>query len=77
MTRGTGVDRRLHDVGVAALAAVSQYPRAVDNAHGDLMVSEVFGEVNRSVEDVSESRVEFKAVASSSRPDGPFLECAR
>lgn len=36
------IDRRLHDVGVAALAAVSQYPRAVDNAHGDsFMVSEV------------------------------------
>jgi hypothetical protein len=39
------IDRRLHDVGVAALAAVSQYPRAVDNAHGDLMVSEVVNAV--------------------------------
>ncbi|CAI7657231.1 unnamed protein product [Penicillium discolor] len=40
------IDRRLHDVGVAALAAVSQYPRAVDNAHGDsFMVSEVVNAV--------------------------------
>lgn len=40
------IDRRLHDVGIAALAAVSQYPRAVDNAHGDsFMVSEVVNAV--------------------------------
>jgi hypothetical protein len=28
------VDRRLHDVGVAALAAVSQYPRPVNDHSG-------------------------------------------
>ncbi|KAG0154580.1 hypothetical protein PDIDSM_148 [Penicillium digitatum] len=36
------IDRHLHDVGVAALAAVSHYPRVVDNAYSDsFMVSEV------------------------------------
>ncbi|KAF9242744.1 hypothetical protein DTO013E5_5731 [Penicillium roqueforti] len=36
------IDRRFHDVGVAALAAVSQYPRALDTALGDsFLVSEV------------------------------------
>ncbi|KAJ5520937.1 hypothetical protein N7463_001390 [Penicillium fimorum] len=40
------IDRRLHDVGVAALAAVSQYPRAENNAHNDsFMVSEVVNAV--------------------------------
>ncbi|KAJ5971388.1 uncharacterized protein N7479_001306 [Penicillium vulpinum] len=40
------IDRRLHDVGVAALAAVSQYPLAVDNEHDDsFMVSEVVNAV--------------------------------
>ncbi|KAJ5817250.1 hypothetical protein N7447_009483 [Penicillium robsamsonii] len=40
------IDRRLHDVGVAALAAVSQYPRAENNGHNDsFMVSEVVNAV--------------------------------
>ncbi|KAJ5424570.1 hypothetical protein N7445_010543 [Penicillium cf. griseofulvum] len=40
------IDRRLHDVGVAALAAVSQYPRADNVAHsGSFLVSEVVNAV--------------------------------
>jgi hypothetical protein len=40
------IDRRLHDVGVAALAAVSQYPRAENVAHSDsFLVSEVVNAV--------------------------------
>ncbi|KAJ5153761.1 uncharacterized protein N7500_009200 [Penicillium coprophilum] len=40
------IDRRLHDVGVAALAAVSHYPRAENDAHPDsFLVSEVVNAV--------------------------------
>jgi WD40 repeat protein len=39
------VDRRLHDVGVAALAAVSQYPRPVNDHSGSFLVSEVVNAV--------------------------------
>ncbi|CAG8096843.1 unnamed protein product [Penicillium olsonii] len=39
------VDRRLHDVGVAALAAVSQYPHAVNNHSGSFLVSEIVNAV--------------------------------
>lgn len=34
-------DRRLHDVGLAAMAAVSQYPHAITEENNSLLVSEV------------------------------------
>jgi hypothetical protein len=39
------VDRHLHDVGVAALAAVSQFPHAVNDHTGSFLVSEVVNAV--------------------------------
>ncbi|KAJ5338008.1 hypothetical protein N7452_004736 [Penicillium brevicompactum] len=39
------VDRHLHDVGVAALAAVSQYPHAVNDHSGSFLVSEIVNAV--------------------------------
>ncbi|KAJ5124852.1 uncharacterized protein N7515_008677 [Penicillium bovifimosum] len=39
------VDRRLHDVGVAALAAVAQFPRPVNNQSDSFIVSEVVNAV--------------------------------
>jgi hypothetical protein len=39
------VDRHLHDVGVAALAAVAQFPRAVNNQSDSFIVSEVVNAV--------------------------------
>lgn len=39
------VDRHLHDVGVAAIAAVSQFPHAVNDQTGSFLVSEVVNAV--------------------------------
>lgn len=44
-TMASDVDRHLHDVGVAALAAVSQFPHAVNDQSGSFLVSEIVNAV--------------------------------
>lgn len=47
-TNMTEVDRRLHDVGVAALAAVAQFPHAVNSPSDSFLVSEIVNAVTSS-----------------------------
>ncbi|CAG8036254.1 unnamed protein product [Penicillium salamii] len=76
------VDRRLHDVGVAALAAVSQFPHAVNNESGSFLVSEIVNAVTSAGSppdyrlldpraSLLPGRVFFNQRAESHTPAGP------
>ncbi|CAG8195509.1 unnamed protein product [Penicillium salamii] len=78
------VDRRLHDVGVAALAAVSQFPHAVNTESGSFLVSEIVNAVTSAGSppdyrlldpgaSLLPGRVYFNQHAESYTPAGPEI----
>jgi hypothetical protein len=74
------VDRHLHDVGVAALAAVSQFPHAVNDQTGSFLVSEVVNAVTSAGSppdfrnsDLPPARVVYPTIPRSHNPAQPDL----